>query len=261
MLIVAYGNPSAGKTMFCRYLAKQYGGKTLILLNEGQVKPDENEQVVEIPKGINPLDWFKGKWIPLPEDTKSKVKCIIVDSMTGIQDAYAPIALERTLRDDKMKGKSPTEKKEMTLSAVPFGMGPAVHAEVVKEFIHFLVELSKTVNVIVTCHTQTITVVGSDQVQQDLISLNLGGKSEKSSASRMSLLQHADVVAYIDATPVTLGKTQEHSRKLIIGNSGVLVTKYRSELMGRDPFFQPRDSYDIMGRDNLTKTINELFPV
>lgn len=258
MLFTIYGNPDSGKTTLARHIARRKQGKTLIVINEGSIKAEANEQVIEMPSGVNPLDWLKGKWEAIKEH-HDKVDCIIIDSITGINDAYSTIALERCKRDDKMKNKSPTELKEMTLSTIPYGMGESTRAELVKDFVSYLAQLAKTKLVIVTGHTMLISVTGSDQLTQDLITLGLGGKSEKSASSRNALQQHSDVIAYCDATPIMLGKVQEPSRKLIVGASGLFVTKYKSTLFGKDEFFEPKDSYDIRGKEKIAKTIAELF--
>ena len=258
MLFTLYSPPDAGKTTLARHIARRKPGKTIILVNEGTINPAPNEQLLEMPAGANPLDWFKAKWEGIKEH-HDKIDCVIVDSITGINDAYAPIALERCLRDEKLKNKAPTEKKEMTLSTVPFGMGEFVRSELVKDFVSYLATLARTKLVIVTAHTQILTVVGSDQISSDIVSIGLGGKSEKSAASRNALQQHSDVIGFIDATPVILGKVKEPSRRLVVGASGVLVTKYKALQFGKDEFWEPKDSYDIRGKDAIAKTIAELF--
>lgn len=259
MLYVVYGHVDSGKTTFARHLASKKEGKALLILNEGQVTAKPNEQVVQAPRTGDVGAWFKEKWNAIPAESQAKVSTIVIDSITGINDAYAPVAIERCLRDEKLKNKSAKEKAEMTLTSIPFGMGESTRAELVKEFILFLVDLAKTKDVIVIAHTQMLSVIGSDQVQQDIVSLNLGGKAEKSAASRNALLQHADVVAYCDATPERSGAINKPARKLVVGAHGVLATKYKAQLFGKDEFFQPEESYDILGKDALLKTINDLF--
>lgn len=259
MLYTVFGMPDAGKSTFARYLAKKFGGKVLVLSFEGRQTPSEDEILHQF-NGGDPLEWLQNLIIEHGMEWKEVgVKSIIVDSVTAVNDAYEPISLEVCKQDDKLKNKSKAELDKMTLASIPYGMGESNRALLVKKFLAQLVKLSATKEVIVTAHTQVLTMVGSDQIQTDVVSLSIGGKAERSAASRVYLLQHSDAVIYLDATPEKIRDIQIPQRRAVVGQNGILVTKYKGSQFGKDEFFEPEPFYDIKGKDALIKTINELF--
>lgn len=259
MLIITYGPPDSGKTTFSRHLARTKG-KTLMLLNEGNITPQEGETIVRIPAGVVPAEWLRAKFGgPESQAKLAEFQSVILDSITGIHDAYAADALSTCLQDDKLKNKHPSEKAKMTLATVPFGMGEAVRGEKVKQFVDAFMEVFAGKFKIVVAHTQLLTVVNADQTTVDVVSLGLGGKAEKSAAGRNALAQHADAIVFCDATSIKIGDVLEPARRIIVGQHGRVMTKYKGPSFGKDEFFECDQAYNIKGREALTATIKSLF--
>lgn len=259
MLIVIYSPPGAGKTTFARHLAAKLAerdGKPYCLLyNEGQ--PRDGEKAIKFDTAKEPNVFLRESW-----DQIKDCGTLIVDSITGVHQAYDGPALRRCLEDEKLKNKSAAEKNAMTLNTIPFGMGPAVQTDLTKVFVDSLVKLSdKGLNVIVIAHPMTLSFINSDQVEVNSIHIGVGGQNARQATARMALQQHADAMVYIDATPEKEGKKDgklSFRRVLTVGQHPVVTTKYRADVFGKDEFFVP-DDHDINGKDNLLTAINNLF--